>query len=154
MERSWCCLFPVRRQQPYGIRSVWLGSQLTKKLSCQKQLQRQQPACQFQSRNSNSYFSCYGNWPHCFLKNSLFQQILVILGLLSEWCRHSDGGARRRKARDERRPHRDRLPWGPAGKESACHAGHLGLIPGWEDPLEKRKATHSRIWAWRIPWTV
>ena len=24
----------------------------------------------------------------------------------------------------------------------------------WEDPLEKRKATHSRILAWRIPWTV
>ena len=25
---------------------------------------------------------------------------------------------------------------------------------GWEDPLEKGKATHSRILAWRIPWTV
>ena len=25
---------------------------------------------------------------------------------------------------------------------------------GWEDPLEKRKATHSSILAWRIPWTV
>ena len=25
---------------------------------------------------------------------------------------------------------------------------------GWEDLLEKRKATHSRIWAWRILWTV
>ena len=24
---------------------------------------------------------------------------------------------------------------------------------GWEDPLEKRMATHSRILAWRIPWT-
>ena len=24
---------------------------------------------------------------------------------------------------------------------------------GWEDPLEKRKATHSSILAWRIPWT-
>ena len=23
-----------------------------------------------------------------------------------------------------------------------------------EDPLEKRKATHSSILAWRIPWTV
>ena len=25
---------------------------------------------------------------------------------------------------------------------------------GWEDPLEKRKATHSSILAWRIPCTV
>lgn len=67
-------------------------------------------ACQFWSRNSNCYFSCYGNWPHCFLKNSLFQQIfvvLVILGHLNEWCRHRDREAQRRKAGDQRRPHRD-----------------------------------------------
>ena len=25
---------------------------------------------------------------------------------------------------------------------------------GWEDPLEKGKATHSDILAWRIPWTI
>ena len=25
---------------------------------------------------------------------------------------------------------------------------------GWEDPLERRKATHSSILAWRIPWAV
>ena len=25
---------------------------------------------------------------------------------------------------------------------------------GWEDPLEKGKATHSSILAWRIPWTM
>ena len=25
---------------------------------------------------------------------------------------------------------------------------------GWEDPLEKGKATHSSILAWRISWTV
>ena len=24
---------------------------------------------------------------------------------------------------------------------------------GWEDPVEKRMATHSSILAWRIPWT-
>ena len=24
---------------------------------------------------------------------------------------------------------------------------------GWKDPLEKGKATHSNILAWRIPWT-
>ena len=25
---------------------------------------------------------------------------------------------------------------------------------GWEDPLEKRKATHSSTVTWRIPWTI
>ena len=25
---------------------------------------------------------------------------------------------------------------------------------GWEDPLEKGKATHSSVLAWRIQWTV
>ena len=25
---------------------------------------------------------------------------------------------------------------------------------GWEDTLEKGKATHSSILAWRIPWTI
>ena len=25
---------------------------------------------------------------------------------------------------------------------------------GWEDPLEKEKATHSSIQAWRSPWTL
>ena len=25
---------------------------------------------------------------------------------------------------------------------------------GWEDSLEKGKATHSSILAWRIPWSV
>ena len=28
------------------------------------------------------------------------------------------------------------------------------LSLGWEDPLEKGKATHSGILAWRIPWAV
>ena len=25
---------------------------------------------------------------------------------------------------------------------------------GWEDPMEKGKATYSSILAWRIPWTI
>ena len=29
----------------------------------------------------------------------------------------------------------------------------VGLIPGWEDPLEQEMATHSNILAWEIPWT-
>ena len=37
------------------------------------------------------------------------------------------------------------FPCGSAGKESACNVGDLGL--GWEDPLEKGKATHSSILA-------
>ena len=27
------------------------------------------------------------------------------------------------------------------------------LSLGWEDPLEKGKAAHSSVLAWRIPWT-
>ena len=42
------------------------------------------------------------------------------------------------------------FPCGSASKQSACNAGDLG----WEDPLEKGKATQSSILAWRIPWTV
>ena len=40
------------------------------------------------------------------------------------------------------------FPHGSGGKESAYNAGDLG----WEDPLEKGKATHPSILAWRIPW--
>ena len=43
------------------------------------------------------------------------------------------------------------FPGGPAGKEATCNVGDLDSIPGWEDPLEKEKATHSNILAWRIP---
>ena len=45
------------------------------------------------------------------------------------------------------------FPGGPDGKESACNAGNLGSIPGWEDPLEKGMAPHSSILAWKIPQT-
>jgi len=43
---------------------------------------------------------------------------------------------------------------GSAGKESTCNVGDLGLIPGLGRSLEKGKATHSSILAWRIPWTI
>ena len=36
----------------------------------------------------------------------------------------------------------------PAMRETWVHS------LGWEDPLEKGKATHSSILAWKIPWTV
>ena len=43
------------------------------------------------------------------------------------------------------------FPSGSAGKEVLYNVGDLGSIPDWEDPLEKGKATHSSILAWRIP---
>jgi len=46
------------------------------------------------------------------------------------------------------------FPGGSDSKESACKAGDPVLILGWEDPLEKGMATHSRVLAWRIPWTA
>ena len=45
------------------------------------------------------------------------------------------------------------FPGGLDGKEATCNVGDLGLMPGWEDPLEKGMATHSCILPWRIPWT-
>ena len=61
----------------------------------------------------------------------------------------------------EDRWRRDRLPtpvylgfpYGSAGKESTCNVGDLVQSLGWEDLLEKGKATNSRILAWKIPWT-
>ena len=38
-------------------------------------------------------------------------------------------------------------------KKSACNAGDLVQSLGEEDSLEKEMATHSRILAWKIPWT-
>ena len=45
------------------------------------------------------------------------------------------------------------FPCSSVGKESAGSAGDLGLMSGWEDPLEKEMATHSNIIAWKISWT-
>ena len=45
------------------------------------------------------------------------------------------------------------FPGSSAGKASAYNVGDLGSIPGREDPLEKKMATHSSIHAWKIPWT-
>ena len=43
---------------------------------------------------------------------------------------------------------------GSAGKNPPAMRETWVLSLGWEDPLEKGKATHSSILAWRIPWTV
>ena len=45
------------------------------------------------------------------------------------------------------------FPGGSIGKESACNAGDQVQSLGGEDALEKGVATHSSIFAWRIPWT-
>ena len=45
------------------------------------------------------------------------------------------------------------LPGDSDGKESASMREVQVPSLGWEDPLEKRMATHSSILAWRIPWT-
>ena len=45
-------------------------------------------------------------------------------------------------------------PGSSAGKESACHAGDLGLIPGLGRSPGEEKSILSSILAWRIPWTV
>ena len=42
---------------------------------------------------------------------------------------------------------------GSHGEESAWIAGDPVRSLGWEDPLEKKMATHTSILAWRIPWT-
>ena len=46
------------------------------------------------------------------------------------------------------------FPDSSVDKESTCSAGDPGLFLGWEDPLEKGKATPSSNLAWRIPWTL
>ena len=55
----------------------------------------------------------------------------------------------------------DALPSQPLGKPVAQMVKNPPVmwetwVPslGWEGPLEKGKATHSSILAWRIPWTV
>ena len=47
------------------------------------------------------------------------------------------------------------FPDSSVGKESAYNMQETpARFLGQEDPLEKGKATHSSILAWRIPWTV
>ena len=43
------------------------------------------------------------------------------------------------------------FPGDSDGKESACNAGDWVRSMGWEDPLEQGMATHSSMFAWRIP---
>ena len=46
------------------------------------------------------------------------------------------------------------FPCSSAGKGSPAVQETWVQSLGWEDPLEKGKATHSSILAWRIPWTT
>ena len=47
------------------------------------------------------------------------------------------------------------FPGGASGKEPACQCRRCKRcrFDPWEDPLEKKMATHSSILAGRIPWT-
>ena len=45
------------------------------------------------------------------------------------------------------------FPGGSDGKESACNVGDLVRSLGWEDALEKGKANHSSVPAFRFPRT-
>ena len=46
------------------------------------------------------------------------------------------------------------FPCGSAGEDLPAMLETWVRSLGWEDPLEKGKATHSSILAWRIPWTI
>ena len=46
------------------------------------------------------------------------------------------------------------FPCGSAGKNLPAMWETWVWSLGWEDPLEKGKATHASILAWRIPWTI
>ena len=48
---------------------------------------------------------------------------------------------------------KENLAGGSVVKNPPTKAGDTGLIPGWEDPLEKEMATHSSTLVCRIPWT-
>ena len=67
---------------------------------------------------------------HASLSGAPQQQCFLELSLF--WCPRDGGGSE--------------------GKESACNAGDLGLIPGSGNPLEEEMATHSHILLWKIPW--
>ena len=55
------------------------------------------------------------------------------------------------------------IVWSLVKQQSSLVAQRLKCLPpmwetwvrslGWEDPLEKKMATHSTVLAWRIPWT-
>ena len=43
------------------------------------------------------------------------------------------------------------IPWSLGSNDPACNEGDMASL-GWEYPMEKEMATHSRTFAWRIPW--
>ena len=45
------------------------------------------------------------------------------------------------------------FPGGSAVKNPSAIQERRPRSLGWEDPLEKEMATHSSVFAWRIPWT-
>ena len=43
--------------------------------------------------------------------------------------------------------------WKVAWQPGRHHAGDEGSVPGSGRPPEKEMTTHSRVLAWRVPWT-
>ena len=83
-----------------------------------------------------------------------WQMTIKLWTSLTSWVRLPEGTAQESEFEQALWKILRCFPGGSADKESACNAGDLGLIPGWEEPLEKGMATHSSILAWRIPWAV
>ena len=84
---------------------------------------------------------------------SLTAQLVKNLPAMQETCTGLDSWVRKIPWRRDRLPTPVffGFPCGSAGKESpAMQENWVGSL-GWEDPLEKEKATHSSILAWRIP---
>ena len=65
---------------------------------------------------------------------------------LSRWCHPTISSSVNFK-------HLEGYPDGSDGKESACNVGELGSIPELGRSLEKGRATHPSILAWKIPQT-
>ena len=45
------------------------------------------------------------------------------------------------------------FPGGSLEKNPPANAGDVGFIPGSEDPLKKKMASHASVLVWEIPWT-
>ena len=115
------------------------------------------------SRKLRSHMPC-GLWLSLFVNKALLVPCLIHSLTFCQWllwgpravvgnC-HRDHAACKGKNMYYLASSEQAFPGGSAGKESACNAGDMGLIPGLGRCPGERKATHPSNLAWRIPWTV
>ena len=86
----------------------------------------------------------------CYSRNHRYFQIILLFQIICNiFIQHL-------KIIEFTRRYFSGFPCGPVGKESACNAGDLGLIPGLGGFLGEGKGYPLRasILAWRIPWSV